>query len=76
MRKDAPGNVTWCRKLLVVLNIVTVPAHLIQSHHQNKCVLLMVMDTTTSPHLVGNHFLVTFHVLGAGRVYVAICQVM
>ena len=25
---------------------------------------------------VGNHFLVTFHVLGAGRVYVAICQVM
>ena len=23
---------------------------------------------------VGNHFLVTFHVLGARRVYVAICQ--
>ena len=73
MRKDAPGNVTWCRKLLVVLNIVTVPAHLIQSHHQNKCVLVMV---AASRPLVGNHFLVTFHVLGAGRVYVAICQVM
>ena len=39
-----------------------------------QVLLVNVMDVLPP---VGNHFLlVTFHVLGAGRVYVAICQVM